>query len=120
MGGEGTVILPLPIRAYKLMRERGTRRNSLVFAAITTFKTLYNEEDHRYFGTWPDPEAHVVEGGERNGIEESRVIDDWWVAYSPRNGRGAQAEGPWGDWVVLAGEILREEDRRRDERRWAQ
>jgi len=33
-------------------------------------------------------------------------MDDWFVAYSPRNGHDVPAEGPWAHWVDLALSIL--------------
>lgn len=57
----------------------------------------------------PEP---AIEGGSRNGIYESEVLVNWWVGYSPRNGRAAQCEGSWNDWVLLSRKIL-EEDRTR-------
>jgi hypothetical protein len=57
---------------------------------------------------WPDEgETSVIEGGRRCAIEDaSEIIEGWWVGYSPRNGRGASVEGPWGDWVALARAII--------------
>lgn len=57
----------------------------------------------------PPEDAPVIEGGWRNGLYQSNVIPNWWVAYSPRNGLCGQAEGAWGDWVLLAREIIEEE-----------
>lgn len=57
---------------------------------------------------WAEMEKRAVyiDAGRRNGIHQVATLDGWWVAYSPRNGDGATAEGPWDDWVLLARLIL--------------
>lgn len=54
-----------------------------------------------------------IYAGRRLAIEKSDHLGvdgppekRWWVAYSPRNGKSAPAEGPWHEWVELAHKIL--------------
>lgn len=47
-----------------------------------------------------------IEGGRRLACKKCDWMENWWVAYSPRNGEGAVAEGSWADWVGMATEIL--------------
>lgn len=45
-------------------------------------------------------------GGKRVALAWTPWMDDWFATYSPRNGYGAIAEGPWAHWVDLALSIL--------------
>jgi hypothetical protein len=62
---------------------------------------------------WSEMEdrAVYIDAGRRNGIHQVATIEGWWVAYSPRNGDGATAEGPWSDWVLLARLILEHDEK---------
>lgn len=52
------------------------------------------------------PGQLVANGGRRLAVQASEWLDNWYVAYSPRNDNN-NAEGPWEDWVTLAHDILR-------------
>lgn len=47
-----------------------------------------------------------IRGGRRCAIRKDEWLNDWWIAYSPRNGDNADVEGSWADWVELANAIL--------------
>ncbi|TXH11951.1 MAG: hypothetical protein E6R03_13825 [Hyphomicrobiaceae bacterium] len=53
-----------------------------------------------------DPREDIDGGGRRLACKKSDYMDNWWVAYSPRNGEGAVAEGNWDHWVEFANNIL--------------
>lgn len=52
-----------------------------------------------------------LDGGRRCAVKQSAWLDEWWVGVSPRNGEGAVVEGPWGDWVALARNILAHDEK---------
>ncbi len=60
-----------------------------------------------------------IVGGDRcgitanNGLNEGDDPNGWWVAYSPRNGSRATAEGCWKDWVTLARKIIAQDESRK-------
>lgn len=50
-------------------------------------------------------EVGFVHGGKRLGVTWVPWMDDWFLSHSPRNSN-SNAEGPWGQWVHMAAQIL--------------
>lgn len=66
-----------------------------------------------HFAPTPDPiekepvdRSFIDGGGRRLACKKADWMENWWYAFSPRNGESAAAEGSWDDWVELAQNIL--------------